>query len=201
MLASTILRTSLVLISLVIPCVVAAPGSTIVVTPYGERPSTDVHIVPDGMHPCFGFRKTILTFDTSRISQGLGFAFSAKKSISLIPPAMSLTLPPSVTPSQYRLREVPRGTIMAPLLSTTSKPRGLYLMHQRSTLARRSFYSSVLDLHPLATSLRLFCSMGLLLLGVALTGQLLPGTSLGLQSIIPRSRLCPSARLSVLSLR
>jgi hypothetical protein len=56
MLASIVLRASLVLL---IPYVVAAPGSTTVVTPYGERPSTEVHAVPDGMRPRLAFRKII----------------------------------------------------------------------------------------------------------------------------------------------
>jgi len=45
MLASLVLRASLVLISLY---AIAAFGSTTVVTPYGERPSTGVHVIPDG---------------------------------------------------------------------------------------------------------------------------------------------------------
>jgi len=60
MLASIVLRASLVLVGLLTPYVVGAPGSTTVVTPYGERPSTEVHVVPDGMYPRLAFRKDYL---------------------------------------------------------------------------------------------------------------------------------------------
>jgi hypothetical protein len=94
MLASIVLRASLVLIGLLIPYVVAAPGSTTVVTPYGERPGTEVHVVPDGMHTSISKDYLRSHLDTIRISQGLVFTSSAKKPILLTPPAMSLTFPP-----------------------------------------------------------------------------------------------------------
>lgn len=52
-------RASLVLVGLFVPYVVAAPASTSVVTPYGERPSAEVHAVPEGMYPRLAFRKTL----------------------------------------------------------------------------------------------------------------------------------------------
>jgi hypothetical protein len=67
MLASIVFRASLVLNGLLNPYVVAAPGSTTVVTPFGERHSTEVHVVPHGMHPRLAFRKTIFANTSIRM--------------------------------------------------------------------------------------------------------------------------------------
>lgn len=49
MVASIMLRASLVLVGLLAPSALAVPAATTVLTPYGLRPIANVHQVPEGM--------------------------------------------------------------------------------------------------------------------------------------------------------
>lgn len=49
MVASILLRASLVLVGLLAPSALAVPAATTVLTPYGLRPIANVHQVPEGV--------------------------------------------------------------------------------------------------------------------------------------------------------